>query len=372
LFRKILVANRGEIAQRILHACRELGVRSVTVHSEVDRGSSWVRLADESYPLPGNTAQESYLNQEAILEIARARGVEAVHPGYGFLSENADFAAACAASGLAFIGPTPAAMRALGNKAAARKLAEKMHVPVIPGVDAAGFSPQELREKADEIGYPLLVKAAAGGGGMGMRVINSPTELADGLRDAQSEAASSFGSGQVLLEKFFPEVRHIEVQVLGDQHGNLLHLFERECSIQRRRQKIIEESPSPFVTSALREQICAAALALARAVGYVSAGTVEFVVTPAEQFYFLEMNTRLQVEHPITELVTGVDLVTWQIRIAAGEPLSFKQEHLAQRGHAIECRLYSEDPAQNFLPSIGEIALFRPPAGPGIRDRRIG
>lgn len=373
MFRKILVANRGEIAQRIFRACRELGVRSVAIYSEVDRSAPWPHLADESYELDGKTARETYLNQEAIFRVAHAAGADALHPGYGFLSENADFAEACVRQGLSFIGPTPASMRALGSKAEARILARQVNVPVIPGIDAAGIEDRELLVSAADIGYPVLIKASAGGGGKGMRVVRQPDEFLDALRAARSEAGSSFGSDHVLVEKYLTETRHVEIQILGDRHHNIVHFFERECSVQRRHQKIIEETPSPMMTPALRQKMSQAALALARAVGYVSAGTVEFMVTPDGQFYFLEMNTRLQVEHPVTELVTGVDLAAWQIRLAAGEPLAFGQEDLTQRGHALECRIYAEDPARAFLPSIGEITYYRPPSGPGVRvDDGIG
>jgi acetyl-CoA carboxylase biotin carboxylase subunit len=367
MFKKVLVANRGEIARRIFRACRELGIRSVAIYSEVDRSAPWARLADESYQLDGVTARETYLNQQAIFEAAAAAGADAIHPGYGFLSENPGFARACAAHNIHFIGPTPEAMRILGGKATARELAREAGVPVIPGVDGAGRTTEELQAAAAELGYPVVIKATAGGGGKGMRIVCAPDEFTDGLRQARQEAASSFGSDHILVEKYYTEVRHIEVQILGDRHGNIVHLFERECSVQRRHQKIIEETPSPAVTPSLRAQMTAAALALARAVGYVSAGTVEFVVTPDLDFFFLEMNTRLQVEHPITELVTGVDLAAWQIRLAAGEPLTFRQEDLTQRGHALECRVYAEDPARGFLPSIGEIAFYRMPSGPGVR-----
>lgn len=367
MFKKILVANRGEIAKRIFRACRELGVRSVAIYSEVDRNAPWTRLADESYLLEGVTARETYLNQEAIFAIAAASGADAIHPGYGFLSENPEFAEACAERGLHFIGPTPEAMRILGGKASARAVARAAGVPVIPGVDGAEYDDASLQAVAQEIGYPVLIKASAGGGGKGMRVVREPDDFADALHQARNEAASSFGNDRMLLEKYFTEVRHVEVQVLGDHHGNIVHLFERECSVQRRHQKIIEETPSPVVSPLLRQEMCEAALALARAVGYVSAGTVEFVVTPEREFYFLEMNTRLQVEHPVTEMVTGVDIAAWQIRLAAGEPLPFTQEMLKQHGHAIECRIYAEDPAHNFLPSTGDIAFYRAAAGPGVR-----
>jgi acetyl-CoA carboxylase biotin carboxylase subunit len=367
MFKKILVANRGEIALRIFRACRELGVRSVAIYSEVDRSAPWARIADESYQLDGMTARATYPNQEAIFAIAQRAGVDAIHPGYGFLSENAEFAEACEAHGVHFIGPTPAAMRALGSKAGARALAGQVDVPIIPGVDGAGRTEAELQAAAAEIGYPVLIKASAGGGGKGMRVVESDADFPGALHAARNESLSSFGSDHILIEKYFTEIRHVEVQILGDRHGHIVHLFERDCSVQRRHQKIVEETPSPAVPAELRREMCGAALALARTVGYISAGTVEFMVTPDGRYFFLEMNTRLQVEHPITELVTGIDLAAWQIRLAAGEPLSFGQEEIGQRGHALECRVYAEDPANGFLPSIGEIAFYRRPAGPGVR-----
>lgn len=367
MFSKILIANRGEIARRLVRAAHILGVSCAAVYSEADQHGVWAREADEAYPLPGVTAADTYLNQEAILEIALRAGAEAIHPGYGFLSENAGFAQACAEAGLTFIGPDPKAIREMGSKARSRELAEAAGVPVIPGVDGGGKSLAELTDAGQEIGYPLLIKASAGGGGKGMRIVWSPDELADAIQAARSESRSAFGSDHLLLEKYFTEIHHVEVQVLGDRYGHLIHLFERECSIQRRHQKIIEETPSPNVAPALRQEITAAAAALAKAVDYVSAGTVEFVVDGQGRFYLLEMNTRLQVEHPVTEWVTGIDLAAWQIRIAAGERLTIAQEDVVQRGHALECRLYAEDPAQNFIPSIGEIVCYRPPAGPGIR-----
>lgn len=367
MFNKILVANRGEIARRIFRSCRELGVRSVAIYSEVDRSAPWARQADESYQLPGVIARETYLNQKLILEIARSSGADAIHPGYGFLSENPEFAEACADAGIHFIGPTPIAMRALGSKSGARLIAKQANVPVIPGIDSADYDDDELKKVVGQIGYPLLIKASAGGGGKGMRVVKSEDEFGRELHAARNESLSSFGSDHVLVERYLTDIRHIEIQVLGDRHGNIVHLFERECSIQRRHQKIIEETPSLAVTPELRHQMANAALSLAKSVGYVSAGTLEFVLTPDGQFYFLEMNTRLQVEHPITELVTGVDIAAWQIRLAAGESLTFKQEELNQRGHALECRIYAEDPANGFLPSIGEIAFYRPASGPGVR-----
>ncbi len=368
MFNKILVVNRGEIARRIFLACRELSIPSVAIYSEADAAAPWVRLADESYPLAGVSATETYLNQEAIFRVAKTCGADAVHPGYGFLSENAAFAQACAEHDITFIGPSPAAMRALGSKAAARVLAEEANVPVVPGVDGAGLSPTELKSAADAIGYPVLIKASAGGGGKGMRVVDDPAEFADAVHAARNEAGSAFGDDHILVEKFFTEIHHVEIQVLADQHGNTLHLFERECSIQRRHQKIVEESPAPIITNPdLRHAIAEAAVRLAETAVYANAGTVEFIVDAQGGFYFLEMNTRLQVEHPVTELVTGLDLATWQIRIAAGEPLPFKQKDIRQRGHALECRVYAEDPANGFLPSIGVITTYRPPAGPGVR-----
>ena len=372
-FRKVLIANRGEIARRLIRGCHELGIRAVVPYSDVDERAPWVREADEAYPLHGSSAADTYLNRDKLLTIAANASVDAIHPGYGFLSENADFADACAAAGFVFVGPPAAAMRALGSKAAARALAERHGVPVVPGVDGLGKGDDELAAAAEAIGYPVLIKASAGGGGKGMRVVGAsgeaqPGELRDALQAARQEAQSAFGDPHVLLEKYFTEIHHVEVQVLGDHHGNLLHLYERECSVQRRHQKIIEESPAPVVRDpAVREAIAASAVRLAAAAGYTSAGTVEFIVDGAGNFYFLEMNTRLQVEHPVTESVTGIDLVNWQLRVAAGEPLPFAQSDVRQRGHAIECRIYAEDPALGFLPSIGDIALYAAPAGPGLR-----
>lgn len=368
MFNKILVANRGEIARRILLACRELGVRAVVLYSEADQDAPWVRLADESYPLPGVTAAETYLNQSAILQIAQVSGVEAIHPGYGFLSENASFAQACADKGLVFIGPGPEAMRLMGSKAAARRLAQSAGVPVVPGLDGAGKSDADLLAAAADIGFPLLIKASAGGGGKGMRVVESAAGLDGALQAARREARSAFGDEHVILERYFTEIHHVEIQILADRQGRVLHLFERECSIQRRHQKIIEESPAPvIVDEGLRRRMAEAAVSLAQAAHYVNAGTVEFIVDEAGNFYFLEMNTRLQVEHPVTELVTGLDLAVWQIRIADGQPLPFDQSAISQRGHALECRIYAEDPARRFLPSTGQISYYQPPFGPGVR-----
>lgn len=367
-FNKILVANRGEIARRIFLACRELGIPSVAVYSEADAAAPWVQLADERYGLEGVTAVETYLNQDAILSIATYCGADAIHPGYGFLSENPDFAQNCARRGITFIGPSPEAMRQLGSKASAREIALKAGVPVVPGVDGAGMSAAELQEAARHIPFPILIKASAGGGGKGMRVVWQEDEFAAAVQAARSEAASSFGDDHILVEQFFTEIHHVEIQILADEHGRTLHLFERECSVQRRHQKIIEESPAPVIQDErLRQEMAQAAVSLAEAVGYTNAGTVEFIVDGASNFYFLEMNTRLQVEHPVTELVTGLDLAVWQIRIAAGERLPFAQDALRQRGHAIECRVYAEDPANQFLPSIGTIDFYLRPSGPGVR-----
>ncbi|MEM7115563.1 MAG: acetyl-CoA carboxylase biotin carboxylase subunit [Chloroflexota bacterium] len=367
MFKKILVANRGEIAKRIFAACRELGVASIAIYSDADAGAGWVKTADFAYPLGGTTAADSYLNQEKIFAIATAAGVDAIHPGYGFLSENAGFAANCAAHGIKFIGPSPEAMRVMGSKASAREVATQAGVPVTPGVDGAGKSDAEMVAAAAEIGYPVLIKASAGGGGKGMRIVERTEDFLDALQAARSEAANSFGDDHILLEKFFTSIHHIEIQILGDERGKVLHLFERECSIQRRHQKIIEESPSPTISDELRQEIAKAAVSLAEAAGYASAGTVEFMVTEDGSFYLLEMNTRLQVEHPITELVTGVDLAKWQIRIAAGKPLTLTQDGIDQRGHAIECRIYAEDPANHFLPSINTISHCEFPTMPNVR-----
>lgn len=367
VIRTLLVANRGEIARRVFAACRVLGIRSVAVTSEPDHGSYWSRFADTVVELPGVTAKETYLNGEAILVAARETGAQAIHPGYGFLSENADFAAACEAAGIAFVGPSPAAMRALGSKVRCREAAEAAGVPVVPGVDGAGLTVDQLSAAARNVGFPVLIKASAGGGGRGMRVVRQPADLADALRAAQAEALSAFGDDHMLLERCFDRVRHVEVQLLGDRHGHVVHCFERDCSVQRRHQKLIEESPAPAVTAALRAAMTGAAVALAQSVGYHSAGTVEFLVDDDGNYYLLEVNTRLQVEHPVSELVTGLDLAAWQIRIAAGEPLAFQQADLVQRGHSLECRVYAEDPALGFLPSVGELALYRAPHGPGVR-----
>jgi 3-methylcrotonyl-CoA carboxylase alpha subunit len=363
MFRRVLIANRGEIACRVIATCRRLGIHTIALFSEADRHARHVRLADEAHLVGPSPASESYLDIGRVIDVARASGAEAVHPGYGFLSENTEFAAACAAAGIVFIGPGPDAIRSMGLKHEAKALAETAGVPVVPGYQGEDTSAATLTREAGRIGFPLLVKAVAGGGGKGMRVVRSPAELAEAVAAAGREAATSFRDGRILLERFVERPRHIEVQVFGDSQGHCVHLFERECSIQRRYQKIIEESPSPFVTPALRERITAAAVRVAAAVGYVNAGTVEFIVGPEGDFYFLEMNTRLQVEHPVTECVTGLDLVEWQLRVAAGEPLPLAQEQLLQQGHAIEARVYSEDPQRGFLPAVGRVERFAFPPG---------
>jgi acetyl-CoA carboxylase biotin carboxylase subunit len=366
-FHKILIANRGEIAIRIMRACRELGIKTVAVYSEADAHAQHVQFADEAILLGGAAPKESYLNVDALLRAARDSKADAIHPGYGFLSENASFAAAVESANLTFIGPSADSIRAMGDKAESKILMKKAGVPTVPGYEGLETY-EEFLKAANEIGYPVLVKAAAGGGGKGMRVVNAESELSEAIELAKREALNAFGDERLLIEKYLANAHHIEIQVFGDKHGNLVHLFERECSVQRRHQKIIEESPSPLLTPELREQIGQAAVNAAKAVGYYNAGTVEFIFDPIlSSFFFLEMNTRLQVEHPITELVTGLDLVHWQIRIAAGEKFPFTQSDLHQHGHAIECRVYAEDPSTGFLPSTGKLLQFIQPQGPGIR-----
>lgn len=364
---KCLITNRGEIAVRIIRACQELDITSVAVYSEADINARHVQLADEAYLIGTAPAAESYLNIPKIIAVAREAGCDCVHPGYGFLSENEDFAAAVMQAGLIWIGPSPEAIRLMGVKTEARALMQKAGVPVVPGYQSDEASLTDFTQAAESIGYPVMVKAAGGGGGKGIRIVYQPEQLADALETARREAQKAFDDPRVFLEKYIETARHIEIQVLADQHGNIVHLFERECSAQRRHQKIIEESPSPLLTPDLRQRMGRAAVEAARSVGYVNAGTVEFIATPEGQFYFLEMNTRLQVEHPVTEFVTGLDLVKLQFQVAAGEPLPFTQSEISQRGHAIECRLYAEDPANSFLPAIGNLLRFIPPEGPGIR-----
>ena len=366
--KKLLVANRGEIAVRVIRACREQGIATVAVFSEADREALHVQMADEAYAIGPAPALESYLVIDRILDVARRAGADAVHPGYGFLSENAAFADACAAAGLTFVGPPAAAMRAMGSKTAARKVARGLGVPMVPGTLDAVASDDAARATAREIGYPVMLKAAMGGGGKGMRLVRREADLAEALRSARAEAGAAFGDAAVYLERAVVEPRHIEIQVLADAHGNVIHLGERECSIQRRHQKLVEESPSSFVDAAMRERMGEAACRVARAAGYVNAGTVEFLVDAERNFYFLEMNTRLQVEHPVTEMVTGIDLVAEQLRIAAGEPLSRRQADVTWRGWAIECRVNAEDPFAGWLPSPGTITGLRAPSGPWVRD----
>ncbi len=367
MFTKILIANRGEIAVRVIRACRDLGIKSVAVFSEPDRGALHVRLADEAYPIGPAPSSQSYLVIDKIIEAAKKAGAEAIHPGYGFLAENASFARACDMAGLVFIGPPPGAIEMMGDKMAARIAMKNAGVPVVPGTENPIEDEIGVIKIAEWIGYPILIKAAAGGGGKGMRIVNDQSEIKSAIRAAKSEAKSSFGDDRIYIEKYLPEPRHIEIQVIADSHGNYVYLGERECSIQRRHQKVIEEAPSPLVTPAMRRKMGEAAVAAAKVAGYINAGTVEFLADNHRDFYFLEMNTRLQVEHPVTELVTGIDLAVEQIRIAAGEKLSFTQKDIAIKGHAIECRIYAEDTASGFLPSTGTISLYHEPAGPGIR-----
>jgi propionyl-CoA carboxylase alpha chain len=365
--KKLLVANRGEIALRILRTAKEMGIKTVAVFSAADRHSPHVQYADESIYIGLAPSSESYLNGDNIIQVALDRGADAIHPGYGFLSENAGFARKVKAAGLVLIGPSPEAMETMGSKIAAKQAVKAYDVPMVPGTDEA-IGDVEIAEKiALEIGYPILIKASAGGGGKGMRVVNAPNEFIEQMNRATSEALNAFGDGSVFIEKFVGSPRHVEIQVLGDHFGNYLYLFERECSIQRRHQKVIEEAPSSVLTPELRKKMGEAAVNVCRACGYYNAGTVEFLVDENANFYFLEMNTRLQVEHPVTEMITGLDLVREQIRIAEGEPLSISQENLHIHGHAIEVRVYAEDPANQFLPDIGTLSVYERPMGPGVR-----
>ncbi len=367
MFQKVLIANRGEIAVRVLRALREMGIPGVAVYSDVDRAALHVRLADEAYGIGPAPSRESYLSIGKIIQTAKAAGCDAIHPGYGFLSENAAFARACQEANVEFIGPSPEAMERLGSKTAARQLAREAGVPTVPGTLDPLPNAEEALIAAKSTGYPVVLKAVAGGGGKGMRAVEREPDLAAAFRDASSEALNAFVDGRLYLEKYLSRPRHIEIQVLGDEHGNMVYLGERECSVQRRHQKVIEEAPSPIMTPDLRRAMGEAAVKLARAGGYTNAGTMEFLVDTDRKFYFLEVNTRLQVEHPVTELVTSCDLVKLQIRIAAGDNLPLKQQDITVRGHAVECRLYAEDPDNNFLPCPGKITEYRAPAGPGIR-----
>ncbi len=367
MFKKILIANRGEIAVRIIRACREMGIATVAVYSDVDRAALHVRKSDEAYPIGPAPAAESYLRMDKILDVAKRSGAEAIHPGYGFLSENAKFAQACADAGVKFIGPTPHSMKLMGSKTSARQQMEKAGVPFVPGTSRGLASPEEGEQVAERIGYPVMLKAAAGGGGKGMRLVHTRQELRSALESAQSEALRSFGDSEVYIEKAIINPRHIEMQVLADEHGNTVWLGERECSIQRRHQKVLEEAPSPIVDPDMRRRMGEVAVKVAQAANYTNAGTVEFLVDQQKNFYFLEMNTRLQVEHPVTELTTGLDLVHLQIQIASGEKLPFVQSDVLIRGHAIECRIYAEDPDNNYFPSPGKITVLLQPSGPGIR-----
>ena len=361
MFRSLLIANRGEIACRIIRTARAMGIRTIAVYSDADASARFVRLADEAWRLGPAPARDSYLRAERILDIARASGAEAIHPGYGFLSENAEFAQACADAGVVFVGPPPAAIAAMGSKSAAKQLMERAQVPLTPGYHGdeqdAGF----LHQQADQIGYPVLIKASAGGGGKGMRIVERSADFPDALASCRREASASFGDDRVLIERYLQKPRHIEIQVFADQHGEAVYLFERDCSVQRRHQKVLEEAPAPGMDAARRQEMGEAACAAARAVGYVGAGTVEFIVEPDGRFYFMEMNTRLQVEHPVTEMITGQDLVAWQLRVAAGEPLPLRQDALRIHGHAIEARIYAEDPDRDFLPATGQLIRLRPP-----------
>ena len=367
MFRSVLVANRGEIAVRIIRTARRMGLRTVAVFSDADRDALHVGLADEARPIGPAPARDSYLSIDRIVEAARFAGAEAIHPGYGFLSENADFAEACRAAGLVFVGPPPAAIRAMGSKAAAKALMERAGVPLVPGYHGEDQHPDLLAREAERIGYPVLIKASAGGGGKGMRVVTDPGGFAESLALAQGEARASFGDDRVLVERYLERPRHIEVQVFADRHGDAVHLFERDCSIQRRHQKVVEEAPAPGLTAERRAVMGRAACDAARAIGYEGAGTVEFIVE-GDAFFFMEMNTRLQVEHPVTEMITGQDLVEWQFRVADGEALPLRQDELSIHGHAMEVRVYAEDPARHYRPSIGTLHHLRPPAeGPHVR-----
>ncbi len=367
MFNKILIANRGEIAVRIIRACKELGSTAIAVYSDADRRSLHVALADEAYHIGGSAPSESYLVIDKIIEVAKKSGAEAIHPGFGFLSENEEFAKRCEKEKIVFIGPSAEAIRLMGDKITARKIAQQAKVPLVPGSDGA-VTDVEASGVADKIGYPVMIKASAGGGGKGMRLVREKEEFESSLRMARSEARSSFGDDSVFVERFVEQPRHVEIQIIADKHGNTLHLFERECSIQRRHQKVIEEAPSSAISEKTRKKMGEVAVKIAKAVKYSGAGTVEFIMDQKENFYFLEMNTRVQVEHPVTEMITGFDIVKWMVRIANGEKLPFKQKDLSINGWAVECRVYAEDPETNFMPSPGFLHYVKAPTGPGIRD----
>lgn len=367
MFRRILIANRGEIALRIIRACREMSVETVCVFSEEDRGAEYLELADRAICIGGPAPRESYLKSDRIIAAAEVSGADAIHPGYGFLAENAAFAEKCRASNLEFIGPSADAMRNLGDKATARSAAKRAKVPVVPGSEGIVEDDNETLALAEQIGFPIIIKASAGGGGRGMRVVFDKTDLIAQLKQARAEASGAFNNAAVYLEKFIERPRHVEVQIIGDTHGTVVHLGERDCTLQRRHQKLVEESPSPAITPRVRADLCAAAVKLAKASGYYNAGTVEFLVDAKGRFYFIEVNTRIQVEHPVSEMVTGIDLIKAQIRVAAGEPLGFSQKQVPFHGHAIECRINAEDPAERFRPCAGLISKYRPPGGFGVR-----
>ncbi len=367
MFSRILVANRGEIALRIIRACHDLGIEAVAVYSEADRGAPWLDVADQSICIGPAISSESYLKIPRIIAAAEVTGAQAIHPGYGFLSENSKFAEQCRASGIEFIGPPVEAMERLGNKDKSKTVAKAANVPTVPGSDGLVHSEEDAKKFAHAVGYPVLIKASAGGGGRGMRVARDEASLVAGFAQARAEAEAAFKDGSVFLEKYLDRPRHVEVQLLGDQYGNVIHLFERDCSLQRRHQKLVEESPSPLLPDSVRQAMCAAAVRLAKEAGYYNAGTCEFLVDQQNRFYFIEVNARIQVEHPVTELVTGVDLIREQIRIAAGEKLRYQQKDIIQRGHAIEVRINAEDPANDFRPSPGVVHTWRPPGGPGVR-----
>jgi len=366
MFHKILIANRGEIAVRVIRACKELGIATVAVYSEADRDAMHTRLADEAICIGPAVSTHSYLSIPAIMAAAEITDAQAIHPGYGFLAENSEFAEIVIASGLNWIGPSPESMRIMGDKVKAKQRMEKANVPLVPGSEGAVHSVEEAKEVAKSTGFPLIIKAASGGGGRGMKIVRSEASLATAFNVCQTEAKTMFGDETVFIEKFLEEPRHIEVQVMGDKHGNLVHLFERECSIQRNNQKVVEEAPSPSISEETRQKICAAGVAAASAVNYEGAGTIEFLLNPDQSFYFMEMNTRIQVEHPVTEFITGVDLIEWQIRVAAGEELAYTQEQIKMKGHAIECRINAEHPFK-FTPSPGTVELYHAPGGRSVR-----